>query len=129
MQSASADISSKLCLSCGLCCAGVICEEVGVAGELDSVRSAGLGILAENTDPKFLLPCILLQNRKCMIYATRFNKCRAYKCRLLDDCQKGEISFDLASRQIQKATQLYDKLREELGVKEGHQFWPMVREW
>jgi Fe-S-cluster containining protein len=119
--------SSELCLSCGLCCDGAMFDEVFIEPEeLESVRAVSMEVITKSSRPCFQLPCILYRDGKCTIYETRFFRCRVYKCKLLDNYQKGQVSFGLASSQIQKGVQIYEKLRKELRVKEKQFFWQSI---
>lgn len=121
--------NSELCVSCGLCCSGAMFEDVWVEPkEVESVQSAGMEVLTRGGHPFISLPCLSHRDGICMIYETRFFRCKAYKCKLLQNYENSQVSFELASSHILKSARLYGKLRERLGLKKNQPFWPSIRE-
>ena len=128
IESESNDRSPELCISCGLCCNGAMFEEVWVeSGEVKSAQAAGMDVFVKNERPFIALPCKSHQDGKCAIYPTRFYRCSAYQCMLLENYRSGKIGFDPASGQIQKTVRLYEMIREELGLKKTDPFWQSIR--
>jgi len=101
---ASGSAGSALCLACGLCCNGVLHPYVAVAPqERDLVQSLGLRVEPCGQGLGFRLPCSLLREGRCLIYAqARPQVCGEYQCHLLERHRAGLITLDQAGRILQR---------------------------
>jgi len=118
---------SILCKACGLCCKGIFHQYVGL--ETDEVPSAeylGLEVVNLSTQTEaynFILPCHLWHGQ-CSIYNNP-NKpatCGNYRCKLLKDLQKGDISLDQALSYVKKTTRLITELEVEIPTGQNGYF-------
>jgi Fe-S-cluster containining protein len=127
-------VAEKLCLTCGLCCNGVIFADVqlqrGDNGE--RIKALGLPLARFRKDQseknaagqwKFPQPCAAFDGCHCRIYADRPKHCRAFDCALLKNVKEGEVKVPAALRQIEKARARAEKVRQllrKLGEKDEH---------
>jgi Fe-S-cluster containining protein len=118
---------SRLCLSCGLCCNGVIFSSVPVASHDDVARLEGSGITVERIDGehRFAQPCAAHDGRTCRVYADRPTACRQYRCDLLQRVEEGGIELAEARRLIGETVRLNRELAQAIREVEprddGHQ--------
>jgi len=92
---------SELCLSCGLCCKGLLFNRAGLLpGEVARAEELGLHCFPSG-DGKFAfrLPCPWFQDERCSIYSARFDACQRYRCDLLKRLANDELSV-LEGKQI-----------------------------
>jgi hypothetical protein len=110
-----------LCLSCGLCCNGVLFADVKLQPRDDggALRSLGLPLLpigrprpgpAGHRAWKFLQPCAAFDGCRCAIYASRPFYCRKFECLLLKEFAQGRVTKAEALRTIRTARKLADKV-------------------
>ena len=93
--------SSKLCLSCGLCCDGTLIGHVQLdPEELLQVKSV-MEIEDENSNGFFLQPCKKYCDG-CTIYSQRPTPCASFKCGLLNSFDMREISFSQTAEIIKE---------------------------
>lgn len=122
----------ELCLSCGLCCNGVIFADVKLSpGEqAAALLSLGMPLLrakATKSVPsarrwRFLQPCSAFDGCRCRIYAVRPNHCRHFECLLLKKYLIGSITKSSARRMIGSArrfAQKIDRLLRALADNDG----------
>ena len=114
-------VSEKLCLTCGLCCNGVIFADVQLQNGDDVKRLEALGlplaargIKVKKNSYKFPQPCSAFDGCRCQIYSERPKHCRAFDCALLTSVQNGETKPASALRTIEKARIRAEKVRELL---------------
>ncbi|MBK9138483.1 MAG: YkgJ family cysteine cluster protein [Verrucomicrobia bacterium] len=125
---------SRLCLSCGLCCNGVLFAEVClVRGDDPAVlRAAGLPIEprrpprttpdpAASEPPAQLLPWRLRQpcaalapNRTCVVYQGRPARCRTFECALFQQVQADAARFASVRRRITATQRLVSRVNRLL---------------
>jgi hypothetical protein len=75
--------------------------------ERDLAQSLGLEVEPCGQGLGFRLPCPLLRDRRCLIYAqARPQVCGEYQCRLLERHRAGLISLDQAGRTLQQMGEL-----------------------
>lgn len=91
--------ASDLCLDCGLCCNGVL--HPGIVIEKSKMHL----FKSEKTISSFGVfikqPCEHLDDcNLCKIYNIRPDTCQEYKCRVLKNVEKNEMSFDDAKTLI-----------------------------
>ncbi|RQW79584.1 MAG: hypothetical protein EHM14_08120 [Methanothrix sp.] len=95
---------SELCLSCGLCCKGLLFNRAGLLPE-EAAKAEELGLHCfPSGDGKFAfrLPCPWFQNERCSIYSARFDACQRYRCDLLKRLANGDLSVSEGKRIINK---------------------------
>ncbi len=100
----SADTAaSRLCVTCGLCCNGVMFQIVRLQpGESPKALTA-LGLKVKRG--AFVQPCTALEGLRCSIYADRPTRCRLFECKQLKRVEAGEIteaSALAAIREVQR---------------------------
>lgn len=120
----------KLCLSCGLCCNGVLFKDVELQPTDDPVQLNELGLplrirsgRGANPGPstttiKFPQPCAALLGCRCLVYAHRPQRCRQFDCSLLLRLRAGEIAADRAFRAVRETRSAANhvlKLLRDLG--------------
>lgn len=96
---------SGLCLSCGLCCSGVIFSFVPVAPHDDvaPLEDVGIALAVVDGERRFVQPCAAHDGRECRVYARRPTACRQYRCDLLQRVEEGELEPAEALRLIGEA--------------------------
>ena len=102
-----------LCLSCGLCCDGVIFADV----RLQPGEAPGHGKW-QIKNGKLKQPCPALCEGRCQVYADRPRYCREFECALLKKVKAGQLEAGPALRLIKKARRHSEKvlrLLRELG--------------
>lgn len=112
--------AEKLCLSCGLCCNGVIFADVQLQRGDDSAKLRSLGVLKTNAK-KFSQPCPAHDGCRCAIYADRPQYCRQFECLLLKNAQEGRVTEAEAVRVIKAARKQaaqVQELLEQLGDRD-----------
>jgi uncharacterized protein len=107
------NLSEKLCLSCGLCCNGVIFADVQLQRGDNSERLHKLGVLKRNAT-KFPQPCAMHDGCRCGIYKDRTQYCRQFECLLLKNAQEGRTNETDALRVIKETRAQAAKVRELL---------------
>src|SRR4051812_25402442 len=108
-MSAKHSVGEKLCLTCGLCCNGVIFADVQLQPGDDATRLEALGLSLKNFPKqksaqtsisdsnavslkiKFSQPCVAFDGCRCRIYADRPKYCREFDCALLKCVNAGEV--------------------------------------
>jgi Fe-S-cluster containining protein len=122
------DATQQLCLSCGLCCNGVIFADGELRPDDDAEKLRALGLRfksrrGEKQPQKFHQPCGAFADCRCAIYADRPEYCRAFECRLLKRVNEGLLSPDAALKTIRSAKQKSEKVRRllrALGCADEH---------
>lgn len=112
-------IPAKLCLSCGLCCNGVLFRDVELQPDDDAKKLAALGLPIERlkTKTRFPQPCAALgEDCRCGIYTQRPQRCRQFDCALLQSAVAAKISVPTALSIIQQAHRRAEKVRRFLRV-------------
>ena len=72
----------------------------------------GMKVARSGQDAQFALPCHLLKDRCCTVYADRPSPCRTYRCRLLRSLDAGENGLDDCLNIVSKAQSLVRDLQE-----------------
>lgn len=140
-MSSTPSVAEKLCLTCGLCCNGVIFADVQLQRGDDAARlkTLGLRLLSlpgppkPQTSPardqrpvlqkKFNQPCAAFDGCRCRIYEDRPKYCRAFDCALLKSVNRGEVEPSDALSLIEKARCRAEKVRQllrKIGDKDEH---------
>ena len=110
----------RLCLSCGLCCNGVLFADVPLEAGDDAEKLRRLGVSKAG---KFNQPCAALNGCECRIYPDRPGYCRKFECLLFKKVRNGEVSAQNALATISKARAAVAKtesLLAELGSVDKH---------
>ncbi len=113
-------IAEKLCLTCGLCCNGVIFANVQLQPDDDASKLETMGLALRPTSRTrsaglgFLQPCVAFDGCRCRVYADRPNYCRAFDCALLKSVNSGEMKTEPALRIIEQARRRAEKVRQLL---------------
>jgi Fe-S-cluster containining protein len=133
-MSAKHSVGEKLCLTCGLCCNGVIFADVQLQRGDDAKQLETLGLTlsrvrgqkakeAKTAVWKFLQPCAAFDGCHCRVYSDRPKHCRAFDCALLKSVSAGETKTAAALRLIETARFQAEKVRQllrKLGDKDEH---------
>ena len=112
-------IPARLCLTCGMCCNGVLFRDVELQPGDDAERLATLGLPIERlkTKSRFPQPCAALgEDCRCRIYAERPQRCQQFDCALLQSAVAEKISVPSALSIIQQAHRRAEKVRRFLRV-------------
>ena len=134
--------TEDICLSCGLCCNGVIFRDVKLQDGDDAARLELLGMKlaapVKGDGPgqsssvrtragfqfqSFSQPCVALEGCRCRIYPERPKHCREFECRLLQSLRSGSILKPEALSLIQTARQRANdvwRLLRQLGDQDEH---------
>lgn len=81
----------SLCLSCGMCCDGTLFNVAAVTLE-EAARLEGRVNLSENR-LRIRQPCPALQrDNGCAVYTERPHACRHFRCTVLQQLERGQLS-------------------------------------
>jgi Uncharacterised protein family (UPF0153). len=110
---------NQLCLSCGLCCNGVIFARGQLQKQDDPVRlkELGLKLFRPGSRPdavKFRQPCAVLEGCRCTIYADRPQYCRQFRCSLFSRVEEGNETTESAELTVKRALRKVAKVRRLL---------------
>jgi uncharacterized protein len=107
--------SSQFCLTCGLCCNGVLHAYTAIhPNEVELVRTLGLTIVPRKGALGFQQPCRLYQRQRCSKYLSRPSSCQEYQCALLQKYVAGKLKAEAAAKIIQRSNALYAALLGQL---------------
>ena len=109
--------AQPLCLSCGLCCNGVLFKDVELRAADDArvLQKAGLQLEQLKTKVRFAQPCAALcADNHCQIYEQRPTRCRQFDCQVLKNVTAGTISRAAGLRTVQQTLQRADGVRQLL---------------
>ena len=107
-------ISQSLCVECGLCCGGMVFDDVELRDEHEALTVECLGLEVEEEDAAYFLiqPCRALKGTHCSVYEHRPECCRSFECLLLKDYKDEKISkveaLDLV-QQVREKMEFSDK--------------------
>jgi Fe-S-cluster containining protein len=112
-------LEQNLCLTCGLCCDGVIFADVQLQPRDNAMRLESFGFpltgrIGKQNCRKFPQPCVAFDGCRCRIYPDRPTYCRDFECLLLKKVQASRLSFDAARRIIDRARKRADRVRQLL---------------
>lgn len=109
-------MAEKLCLSCGMCCNGVIFADVQLQrGDAPGgLKANGLPLRLRGGKTVFPQPCAAFQDCQCKIYALRPKHCRDFECALLKSVLAGKTEFTAARKVVRTAHQRAEKVRQLL---------------
>jgi hypothetical protein len=127
--------AEDICLTCGLCCNGVIFARVQLQSEDNADRLSSLGLqlrprgkptkasLAQQAQSGsaglnpfrcFPQPCAAFDGCRCGIYAERPVYCRQFECLLLKSIKSGHTQLAAALRIISTARERAERVRRLL---------------
>ena len=108
---------SELCISCGLCCQGIL-ERAAVLEPVEVELASDLGLKRFVTSDginKFHLPCPLIEGNVCSVYMSPHpNVCSEFQCILLDQLLSGEISLEASLKIITKIKKYINLINEKV---------------
>ena len=108
---------SGLCLSCGLCCQGVLHDLVPLEDdELERAARLRLPLLESPLRLAFRLPCPRLEQRRCTVYAERPKTCASYACGVLEAFGAGEIDEPTALSRIERVKEQSAEVARRAGL-------------
>ncbi|MSU21137.1 MAG: YkgJ family cysteine cluster protein [Pedosphaera sp.] len=113
-QSVERDAVSQLCPKCGLCCNGVLFNDVELQPGDNRIRLRSLGLLLERKKGRtlyFSQPCACFDGKLCGIYKDRPVRCRTFECRLLQQVQADEITVASGLQTIERTRRTVERLR------------------
>lgn len=108
--------SSELCLSCGLCCKGLLFNRAALKpDEREIARDVALQFFPSG-DGKyaFRLPCPFFKEERCSIYSIRFEACRKYRCDLLRKTANGELEFAKSMQIIARIKSIMSSISDRM---------------
>ena len=103
--------ATDLCVSCGLCCNGVLYSNIKVQpDEVERLEAAGHPVEQVGERLQFHPPCHHHQEGRCTIYATRFMKCRTFRCALLKRFDTGQLPLTDALAAVDQAKKMVARI-------------------
>ena len=128
MEHDPASKSSELCLSCGICCAGILHAEVRLENdEIALATQHRLPLIGSNA---FSLPCPSHTGADCSIYLNRPARCRSYECDSLKRFLQGTVSFEEATAWVHRAKELIHAIYQYMGGRDPSQrIWQQVTDF
>jgi hypothetical protein len=132
-------LPEELCLTCGLCCNGVLFKDVELQPGDDADRLRSLGVPIRNprkpvsepsqshrTKPalgklKLPQPCAALcDGNHCRIYAGRPARCREFECAVFKSVAAGAIDLAAALKTVRSARHRAEQVRRLLRALGDH---------
>ena len=115
--------AERLCLSCGLCCNGVLFADVELrrGDSPEEFTALGLDLQRKGKKLAFQQPCRCFDGRLCNVYASRPEHCRRFQCSTLQRVSTGQTSPAVALKLIAAAKQQAQTVRQLLGELGDHQ--------
>ena len=109
---------SELCLSCGLCCSGLLFSRASVhAEEIEGLAAVGIRVQRyHEKGDAFPLPCVAHRNGCCSVYESRPEVCRKYRCELLKDVDAGRTSLAKAHEVVATTKGLIGAIEKHLPI-------------
>ena len=106
----------SLCLSCGLCCDGTLFAIVPLREEdsATALQARGIALQKKEDNYSFKQPCTAYRQNCCQIYADRPANCQKYRCAVLRNYERGDISRSDAQARISRALMLKEAVRNSL---------------
>ena len=101
--------AARLCLDCGLCCSGVLFDEVRLerGDNPKALTARGLKI---KKGQWFNQPCTALCGTLCQLYEVRPHRCRKFVCRQFQQAADGTLDYESARLKIEEVKQLVAEL-------------------
>ncbi|MEI6668926.1 MAG: YkgJ family cysteine cluster protein [Acidobacteriota bacterium] len=130
---ATSPAGSRLCVTCALCCDGVLHDHARVApDEAALLHALGLTTDTYSAHLGFGLPCLLLEGTRCSIYGSeRPRVCGAYTCELLKAHLAGDVTIQQAEPIIRRVRTLLAAVMAQLpaGSRVGDLRHTIRRAW
>ena len=106
--------ASRLCISCGLCCRGIIFNRAALKPEERGLAMKhGLEYFSNGDEGfAFSLPCRLFREEGCPIYLERLSACKRYKCNLLKRVISGETALNEGLIIVSKTRSIMDSIEQ-----------------
>lgn len=96
--------AARLCLDCGLCCNGVLFDNVRLQPG-DTAKALTAQGLKIKKGQFFNQPCSGLNGALCTLYQNRPTRCRAFVCGQFRAVAAGEVDFATAAGRIAEVRQ------------------------
>ena len=96
--------ASRLCVTCGLCCNGVMFHLVRLqpGDSAPELAALGLKLKRKQRQDYIVQPCPAYRDAQCSIYLQRPERCRLFECRTLRRVVAGEIPEAAALEKIRE---------------------------
>ena len=118
---------SDLCLTCGLCCQGVLHDLVPLDDdELEKAARLRLPVVDSPLRLAFQLPCPRLEARRCTVYHERPRTCASYTCAVLRDYGAGDIDEATALSRIERVREQSAEVARQVAA--AHPVDPRARD-
>jgi Fe-S-cluster containining protein len=118
--------SEDICLTCGLCCNGVIFGDVKLLPQdpVDQLVSLGIPLFESHSKNggtgtqgwRFVQPCAAFDGCRCRIYPSRPSYCVQFECLVLKNLNSASLSKEEALRIILRAKRQAKKVDKLLGA-------------
>ena len=123
---------SELCISCGLCCQGIL-ERAAALEPVEVELASDLGLKRFVTSDginKFHLPCPLIEGNVCSVYMSPYpNVCSEFQCILLDQLLSGEISLEASLKIILKIKKYINLINENVSfIDSSKSFMALIQD-
>ncbi len=109
-------LTDTLCTRCGLCCDGSLFADVELADGDEAAALEVMGLETEDADEDdgglLVQPCGTLNGTRCSIYPHRPDCCRTFKCRLLQEAERGMVEVERAEEKIAEALKRIGRAKE-----------------
>ena len=107
---ATARAANDLCLSCGLCCSGLLFGHVSVDAN-DTAVTEMLGLsLKPKVKHKLKHPCQFLDDGKCSIYLDRPARCHGFACKLRANVLRADVDASEGREVVDETKELLQRL-------------------
>ena len=116
---------SELCISCGLCCRGILhFHGVLQPNEVEPISKLGLICVEKEGGMVFQLPCPCYLDARCSVYPNRPAACIGYRCKLLKRFLKNEIDLGASKQLVVDVKALLSVIQQRLQLMDTDQgFW------
>jgi hypothetical protein len=110
------ELPQNLCLTCGLCCNGVLFKDVVLqpADARSKLAKLGLPLRRGGRQDRFPQPCAALEGCSCRIYTERPARCQQFECLLFQSVAQGQTTLPAALRRVRQAQQKAERVRRLL---------------
>ena len=118
-MSSTGSLPEQLCLTCGICCNGVLFKDVQLqpGDDAEALKALGLSLQRRSCKARFAQPCVALAaENRCRIYAERPVRCRDFECALFKAVQAGKLEAAAALCTIRATLGRANEVRRLLRV-------------
>ena len=122
----------QICLSCGLCCTGLLFDHIDLkTDEIELASQLGLTPYQKKVDyDAFRLPCSCFMDSKCSTYAHRPKRCSHYQCKLLYEYLQRTTSFEESIKLVRKALSLMETVYQHIGgMTPSKTIWEQIEDF